>query len=231
MDERLNATEGFVPTMGAGASLGEIGHIRGHYSVKLFEYEGGPLIWADEFDNVVTYAGQNQLLLQLTGNTTVVGPYLGIIGNNTTGPVVGDTMASHGGWTEAGNPNTPTYSGTRPTLSLNAPASGNISTSATGNFTFTGSGNVTGAFVVFSTNAVNTVGNTSGVLLSAGNFSAAQPVICTNVLTSGRGPWLCKLVTVKTVLITSGATFTVPADFAERTRWKWHPMHGRHLRQ
>ena len=181
MDNKLNASEGITITCNAGAPVHEAGMIHGHYEAECYDKDGN-LLWRDGFDNVVTYAGQNQLLLQITGNTTVVGPFMGLIGNNTTGPVVGDTQLSHAGWVEAGNPNTPTYSGTRPTIAFSAPVNGNLVSSATGNFTFTGSGNVTGAFMVFSTGAVSTVANTSGVLLSAGNFTAAQPVISTNVL-------------------------------------------------
>ena len=181
MDNKLNANEGITITMGAGGSVNETCGVKGHYEVECRD-EDGNLLWTDGFDNVVTYAGQNQLLLQLTGNTTVVGPFLGLIGNNTSGPVVGDTIVSHAGWVEAGSANSPTYSGTRATLALGAPSNGNIATSSTGNFTFTGSGNVTGAFVAFATGATSAIGNTSGVLLSAGNFTTAQPVISTNVL-------------------------------------------------
>lgn len=181
MDNKLNANEGITVTCGAVGAIGEITPIHGHYEAVCRDADGNEL-WRDGFDNVVTFVGQNQLLLQITGNTTVVGPFMGLIGNNTTGPVVGDTLTSHAGWVEAGNPNTPTYSGARPTIAFNAPVSGNLVSSATGNFTFTGSGNVTGAFMAFATGATSVVGATTGVLLSAGNFTAAQPVISTNVL-------------------------------------------------
>lgn len=181
MDNKLNANEGITINFNAGTAMEETSLIHGHYEAVCRDADGNEL-WRDGFDNVVTYAGQNQLLLQITGNTTVVGPFLGLIGNNTSGPVVGDTIVSHAGWVEAGSANSPTYSGTRATLALNAPSNGNIATSSTGNFTFTGSGNVTGAFVAFATGATSAIGNTSGVLLSAGNFTTAQPVISTNVL-------------------------------------------------
>jgi hypothetical protein len=181
MDNKLNANEGITINFNAGTAMEETSLIHGHYEAVCRDADGNEL-WRDGFDNVVTYAGQNQLLLQITGNTTVVGPFMGLIGNNTTGPVVGDTLVSHGGWVEAGSANTPTYSGTRPTIAFNAPVNGNLVSSATGNFTFTGSGNVTGAFMAFATGATSAIGNTSGVLLSAGNFTAAQPVISTNVL-------------------------------------------------
>ena len=181
MENKLNAQEGVTVTCNAGAGLAEARPVHGHYEAVCYDADGNEL-WRDGFDNVVTYVGQNQLLLQITGNTTVVGPFMGLIGNNTTGPVVGDTLASHAGWTEASSTNFPTYSGTRPTIAFSAPVNGNLVSSATGNFTFTGSGNVTGALMVFATGATSTAGNTSGVLLSAGNFTAAQPVISTNVL-------------------------------------------------
>ena len=110
MDNKLNANEGITINFNAGAFVKEAALIHGHYEAECRDADGN-LLWRDGFDNVVTYAGQNQLLLQITGNTTVVGPFMGLIGNNTTGPVVGDTQLSHAGWVEAGNPQTPTYSG------------------------------------------------------------------------------------------------------------------------
>lgn len=178
--DKLNAHEGMAASMGAGVTITEHTSLRGHFEAECRDSEGN-LLWRDGFDNVVTYAGQNQLLAQLTGNTTQTTPYMLLIGNNTTGPVVGDTLGSHGGWTEAGTANSPTFAA-RVALTLNAPSNGNISTSAGSVFTFTGSGNVSGAGVGFN-GATSVTGNATGTLLSAGNFTAVQPVIATNVLT------------------------------------------------
>ena len=85
------------------AGMGESCQAEGVYTFKCFEYEGGPLLWEDTVHNVVATVGKN-LMLQtaLTGSGyTVVGPYMGLISSvsYTTGPVAGDTMASHSGWT------------------------------------------------------------------------------------------------------------------------------------
>jgi uncharacterized membrane protein len=116
--------------------------------------------------------------------TTVTGLTMTISGGDVTAaaPRIGDTMSSHGNWTEADSTNAPAYGSTRPTLSFNSPSGGSISTSSAASFTFTGSGTVEGAFVVFGSGASSSTGNTSGTLLSAGAFGTAQPVISGNVL-------------------------------------------------
>lgn len=79
--ESLNTLEASVASICAGAALGESVGIKGTYHFKCFESEGGPLLWEDDVENVVTYVGKN-LILQtaLTGSAyTVVGPYMGLI--------------------------------------------------------------------------------------------------------------------------------------------------------
>jgi len=268
--ENLNALATSVASICANTGLGESAGARGVYKLKCFEYEGGPLLWEDEYaPNVVTYVGKN-LLLQtgLTGSGyTVVGPYMGLIssvgwsplsttissgtyttgtgavslttaashgllpgdsftiasaagtgsfaalngtflatsgttgttlnftivsgltmtitgGNVTTSSAtrINDTMASHGLWTEAGSSNAPTFSA-RIAPSFGTAASGTISTSSAVSFTMTGAGTLQGAFIVFGTGAVTTIGSTAGTLLSAGAFTGgSQPVSSGNVV-------------------------------------------------
>lgn len=117
--------------------------------------------------------------------TTAPGLTMTITGGNvttTSGTRIGDTMASHGNWTEAGGANAPTFSA-RLTPSFSSAAAGSKTTSAAVNFTMTGNGTVEGCFIVYGSGAVATIGSTAGTLFSAGAFSGgAQVVQSTNVV-------------------------------------------------
>jgi hypothetical protein len=92
--------------------------------------------------------------------------------------VAADTMASHAGWNEAGTTvNLPTYTGTRKTAAWAAAAAGSKALSAALSFAITSTGTVKGAFMVYGTGAVNTIGDTNGTLLSAGLFSGGDKVV------------------------------------------------------
>lgn len=144
-------------------------------------------VWRDDAPNVVTTVGKNVMLdAALAGSAyTVVGPYLGLIGavSYTTGPAAADTMASHGGWTEAGTANAPTYTAPRKTVAWSAASAGAKAMSAAQNFLMTGAGTAKGAFMVYFTGAVSTIDNTAGTLFSAGLFTGGdQPVANGNTL-------------------------------------------------
>ena len=186
MKDKLNALDGTTISVASSAGLGEEAHAKGVYTFKCFEYEGGPLLWEDKIDNVVCTLGKN-LMLQaaLTGSGyTVVGPYMGLISSvsYTTGPAAADTMASHGGWTEAGSTNAPTFAA-RGTPAFGTATAGAISLSTPTSFTMTGAGTLKGAFITYGTGAVSTLMSTAGTLLSAGTFTGGdQPVIAANVV-------------------------------------------------
>ena len=186
MKDKLNALDGTTMSVASTAGLGEEAHAEGVYTFKCFEYEGGPLVWEEKIHNVVATVGKN-LMLQtaLTGSGyTVVGPYMGLISSvsYTTGPAVGDTMASHDGWTEAGSTNAPTFA-SRGTPAFGTATAGAISLSTPTSFTMTGAGTLKGAFITYGTGAVSTLMSTAGTLLSAGTFTGGdQPVIAANVV-------------------------------------------------
>jgi Tfp pilus assembly protein PilV len=185
MRERANAGDQLAASMSAAHGIAEEAAAHGRFVFECFEYEGGPLLWREELDNVVCTAGKNVALdAYLAGSAyTVVGPFLGLISSvSFTAVAAADTMASHAGWLEAGNAHAPTYSGTRGTAAWSAASAGSKALSAALSFTFTGTGTVQGAFLTFGTGAVNTVDSTAGTLYSAGTFGAAQPVISGNVL-------------------------------------------------
>lgn len=144
--------------------------------------------WDQYAPNVVTTVGANLALdTTLAGSAyTVTGPYMGLIGaaSYVSVPVIGDTMASHATWTEAGTANAPTYTGPRKTVSWSAAAAKSKSPSAAPVFAITGTGTAKGVFLVCGTGALSTIDNTAGTLYSAGLFSGGdQAVVNTNTLT------------------------------------------------
>jgi hypothetical protein len=182
MKEGLNLIASVRAAMAAGANMSEACNVEGRYSMQCHDADG-KLLWSEEFDNVVTTVGQNQLLTSgVVGSTPA---FMGLISSiSFSTPLVTDTMTSHSEWLEADDTNAPEYSGNRPTLGFGTPSAGSIATTGTTTFTFTNSGSVAGAFVVFGSGAVSTQASTTGILLSAGAFSAGtQPVISGNTVT------------------------------------------------
>jgi hypothetical protein len=123
----------------------------------------GAVKWTEGFRNVVTTVGKNDLLDKyFKGSAYTAAWYLGLKGTGTA--VVGDTLASHSGWSEV-NP----YSGNRPAITFGTSSAGSNTATAV-SYSITGSATVAGAFVA----SANT--GTSGTLYSAGDFSASRSV-------------------------------------------------------
>jgi hypothetical protein len=143
--------------------------------------------WERDAPNVVTTVGANALLdAGLAGSSYTAATYMGLIGavSYSGVPVIGDTMASHSTWTEAGGTNAPTYTGPRKTVSWSAAASKSKSPSSAPVFAITGSGTAKGVFLVYGSGAVATLDSTAGVLYSAGLFTGGDQVVAaTNTLT------------------------------------------------
>lgn len=136
--------------------------------------------WRDVIENVVATVGKNLALdTYLAGSSySVTGPYMGLISSTSYSAVAAaDTMASHAGWLEAGNANTPTYTGNRKTCAWSSASAGAKALSAALSFALTGSGTVKGCFIVFGTGAVATKDDTNGTLYSAGLFSGGDKVV------------------------------------------------------
>ena len=186
--EKANAIESNDASVIRGSGNNEVAKITGRYFAKCFDKDGN-LKWEDTIDNVVTDVGANQLLDSAFGSGPVAGPYLGLISSvGYTGiPVVGDTMGSHASashvWVEAGNgvnyPNWSTpASNARATITFAAASGRAKALSSAASFVIaTNGGTVKGCFIVFGTGAVATNNNTSGVLYSAGLFSAGDKVV------------------------------------------------------
>jgi hypothetical protein len=150
----------------------------GVYTIECYD-SAGILKWSETFDNVVATVGKNLALdTYLNGASyTVTGPYMGLISDTSWSAVsASDTMASHGGWLEAGTAQDPHYSGTRKTCVWAAASSGSVALTAALSFAITSAGTIRGGFIVFGSGASSTIDNTSGTLYSAGAFGSPKTV-------------------------------------------------------
>jgi hypothetical protein len=158
----LEAGGGMVHAMG-------IGH---HYEIECYGPDG-ELKWREDFHNLVPTVGLNKYL-DATLKTGLASPawYVGLVtgpGSGTTF-AAGDTMSSHGGWTEA----VPYSNGTRPAFVAGTIASGSVDNSASkAVFNINGSATIAGAFMADN----STKSGTTGTLLGVGDFAADRSVL------------------------------------------------------
>jgi hypothetical protein len=155
--------------------------LAGTYLVKCFN-KHGKLLWEDIIHNTVMTLGGNLALDTLVAGSSysVTGPFMGLISSVDFSTIAAaDTMASHAGWKEAGSGvNYPLYTAPRKTCVFNAAAGKSVSLSSTLSFPIiTIGGTIKGCFIVLGTGAVSTIGDTNGVLLSAGLFSGGDKVV------------------------------------------------------
>lgn len=177
MHDKMNAMASAVADVFKTGSNIEQMDAHGVYEVECRDADGN-LKWRDKIENVVCNEGKNFALDQILGGTAFVACFMGLISSVSYSgvPVVGDTMASHATWTEAGGANAPTFAN-RGTPAFSAASGGSKQTSSATSFTMTGAGTLKGCFIVIGTGAVNTVGSTAGRLLSAGLFSGGDKVV------------------------------------------------------
>lgn len=177
--DRVQSSDSTGAHVGSLGAAHDVHAAHGVYKVQCHAYEGGPLLWEDTIDNLITTVGKNNMLdNHLSGSAYTAAWYMGLISltSYTTGPNVADTMASHGGWAEDQN-----YSqAARPTSAWNAASAGAKALSAGLVFTINATTTIKGAFL----NSVSTKGGTTGTLFSAGLFTGGdQPVVSGNTLT------------------------------------------------
>ncbi len=186
MRESGDAKQESEAAMMRAGGMEERAEVHGRFIVECFDKDGR-LKWRDTIENVVTTVGKNLALDTFLAGSgyTVTGPFMGLISSvgYTTGPAAGDTMGSHGGWTEAGLANAPTYTAPRKTCAWSGAAAGAKALSAALAFVFTGGGTVKGCFLVYGSGAVSTIDNTGGTLYSAGLFTGGdKTVVSTDTL-------------------------------------------------
>lgn len=137
----------------------------------------GTVRWTEQFENLVTTAGKNDLLTQyFKGSGYTAGWFVGLIDSSGYSAVAaGDTSASHAGWTES----TAYSNATRPALTLGTASSGSIDNSASkASYTINATATIKGAFTI--TNS--TKGGSTGTLYSAGAFAADRGVLSGDTL-------------------------------------------------
>lgn len=182
--DKLNTIDASGACLLMGGAAGDALHaLRGSYVVECFDAHGA-IKWADRIENLITDVGARAMLDGILDNAAKGAVYMGLKGTGSA--VVGDTMASHAGWSEVGGTNAPAYSGTRKTPAWSA-ASGtgagsrSKDTSSASSFTFTSGGTVAGCFIVIG--GTTAQDNTSGTLFSAGDFSGgSRTVVSTDVI-------------------------------------------------
>jgi hypothetical protein len=142
--------------------------ISGHYDVTCHDAYGN-LIWEDTIENLVMTVGKTDILTNyFTGSAYTATMFLGLLNTGAT-YAIGDTMSSHGTWTE----NINYASATRPAPTWNAASGTARATTATA-FVINGAGGtIAGAFLT--TNS--TKSGTTGTLYSAGSFTGGDKVV------------------------------------------------------
>ena len=168
MQTRDTVTAGLITNPKSAETLGA----GGVYTVECVGADG-KVKWTDTFHNLVMNVGVQDMNTQyFKGSAYTASPFLGLV----TGPASGttyaaaDTLASHAGWTE----NT-AYTGSRKAVTFGTATTANpsvITNSASpSTFSMTGSATIAGAFLC------TVASGTSGILFSAGDFSAGDKVV------------------------------------------------------
>lgn len=147
------------------AGLGLIPKTVHHF--ECFDADGN-LKWTETVENLTTNVGLNEMLTQFWKGSAYSASFF--VGLKLAGTIAaGDTMGSHGGWTESA-----AYSNaTRPALTLGTVASQSVDNSASkAVFNINATATIAGAFVT--TNS--TVSGTTGILIGASDFAASRSV-------------------------------------------------------
>ena len=131
----------------------------------------GEVKWTETYDNLVTTVGKTDIIDKyFKGSAYSATWFLGLKGTGSA--VVGDTLPSHAGWTEA----TP-YTGNRLAITFGTTSGGsNVATAVSYAITLAGPTTVAGAFVC----SVNT--GTAGTLYSAGDYTTSRSVVSGDTL-------------------------------------------------
>ncbi len=169
--EQLNATDGAGAGIAKNMGASESANATGRYTVECRD-ASGHVKWTDDIENLVTTVGKNDALDKyLSGSGYTATWYLGLISGTsyTTGPAIGDTSATHGGWVEA----TAYSQAARPTAAFSAASSGSKSLSVALQFSINATITIKGCFLM----SVATKGGTTGILYSAGLFSGGDKAL------------------------------------------------------
>lgn len=131
--------------------------------------------WTDTVCNLVFTAAKNDLLDKYLAGSAYTAAWYLLLVDGASAPTfnAADTSASHAGWTES----TAYSNATRPAPSWNAAASSSKASTATA-FNINATATIAGAGLISN----STKGGTTGILYSAGSFSANRPVVSGDTL-------------------------------------------------
>ena len=167
--EKAKATDIAASGLVANTGASEGAKATGKYTVECFDKDGN-LKWVSESQNLVVNVGLQYMAgTALTSTAQITTWYLGLYGSGATNsPSAGDTMATHGGWTEV----TAYSEANRPTAQFAAATNANPSvvtnTLNKAVFTINGTTVVGGAFLTSN----NTKSGSTGTLFSAADFAS-----------------------------------------------------------
>ena len=168
-NDKVKSQDVAASSLIAGGSAADSASAKGVYKVQCHDAQGN-LKWEADAPNLVVNEGlQDMNAKYFTGTTYTAAWYLGLYGSGATNsPAAGNTMASHGSWTEV----TDYSQATRPACTFGTPTTANPSVATNSASPATFSINATtvvgGAFLTTS----NTKGGSTGILYSAADFSA-----------------------------------------------------------
>lgn len=170
--EKAKATDIAASGLVANTGASDGAKATGHYLVECFDKDGN-LKWTAESKNLVVNVGLQYMAgVALTSTTQITTWYIGLYGAaSSNNPAAGDTMATHGGWTEVTDYSESTRVAATFTAATNANPSVVTNTSSKAVFTINGTTTVGGAFLVGGTGS-STKGGTGGTLFSAADFQS-----------------------------------------------------------
>ena len=148
---------------------GESASAKGVYTMQCFDKDGN-LKWEAECPNLVVNEGlQDMNNKYFLGSAYTATWYIGLYGSGASNsPSAGDTMSSHGGWTEV----VPYSQSTRPACTFATPTTANPSVATNSAspavYSINATATVGGAFLVSN----NTKGGSTGTLYSASDFTS-----------------------------------------------------------
>jgi hypothetical protein len=136
---------------------------------EAFDSEGN-LKWSEETHNLVTNQGKNDILDKyFKGSSYTAAWFLGLKGTGTI--AAGDTLASHGGWTEITG-----YTGDRKAITWGTAASQALSADSTVTFAINATATIAGGFITTAETG------TSGILYSVEDFSTSRSLVSGDTL-------------------------------------------------
>lgn len=169
MEEKAKVDSAFSGGLVCGSRPEEAAIAMGKFKIQCFDKDG-ILKWEDENHNLVVNTGLQYMCgTALTSIAQITTWYIGLYGAGASNaPAAGDTMASHGGWTEV----TPYSNATRPTSTFATATTANPSvatnSASAASFTIDATQTVGGAFLVSNSNK----GGSTGILFSAADFNS-----------------------------------------------------------